>query len=96
MDVRCSFEMLVNWQLLVWSKTMLHEQNRRLLSSWITLQKSPVVVFTEVLAFLKNFSIICRVCKPQYAAISRETPKTFHRKEIWYICFSFSLEMIAS
>ena len=96
MDMRWSFEILVNWQILVWFKTMLHEQNRRLSSSWITLQKSLVVVFTEVWAFLKNFSIICRVCKPQYAAISSETPKTFHRKEIWYICFSFFLEMIAS
>ena len=70
MDMRCSFEMLVNWQLLVWFKTMLHEQNRRLSSSWITLQKSPVVVFTEVWAFLKNFfynlqSLQATVCSNQ-------------------------------
>ena len=70
MDMRCSFEMLVNWQLLVWFKTMLHEQNRRLLSSWITLQKSPVVVLTEVLAFLKKLlynlqSLQATVCSNQ-------------------------------
>ena len=90
MDMRCSFEMLVNWQLLVWSKTMLHEQNRRLSSSWITLQKSPVVVFTEVWAFFKNFSIICRVCKPQYAAISRETPKPFTERKYGTFASRFS------
>ena len=70
MDMRCSFEMLVNWQLLVWFKTMLHEQNRRLSSSWITLQKSPVVVLTEVLAFLKKLlynlqSLQATVCSNQ-------------------------------
>ena len=45
---------------------------------------------------LKQFSIIFRVCLPQYVAINKERPKTYHRKEIWYIWLLFFLEMMAS
>ena len=70
MDIPCSFEMLVNWQLLMWSKTMLHEQNRRLLSSWITLQKISCSCFhRSVGIFLKIFynlqSLQATVCSNQ-------------------------------
>ena len=51
---------------------------------------------TAIVGIFKNVSIIYRVCKPQYAAISRDTPKTYHSKEIRYIWFSFFLETIAS
>ena len=51
---------------------------------------------TAIVGIFKNVSIIYGVCKPQYAAISRDTPKTYHSKEIRYIRFLFFLEMIAS
>lgn len=62
----------------------------------MTLQKICCSCFRRSVGIFKNFSVICRVCKPQYAAISRETSKSYHRKEIWYSWFLFFLEMIVS
>lgn len=48
--------------------------------------------FDYIMDHQNSTSIICRVCKPKYAAINKKTPKTYHRKRIWYILFMFPLE----
>ena len=41
----------------------------------MTLQKICCSCFRRSVGIFKNFSVICRVCKPQYAAISRDIKK---------------------
>ena len=49
--------------------------------------------FDYIMHHQNSTSIICRVCKPQYAAINKKTPKNLPQKEnIWYILFMFPLE----
>ena len=75
---------------------MLHvELNRHLLYSWITLEAISYNCFHRSEGILKNFSIICRVCKPQYVAISGETSITYCIREMVHLIL-VSLEMITS
>ena len=69
---------------------MLHvELNRHLLYSWITLEAISYNCFHRSEGILKNFSIICRVCKPQYVAISGETSITYCIREMVHLILVF-------